>query len=436
MPASTVVCVISFRGGGTRKRARETLTVATPTAHDAYAAFRIPAYRRYFAGNLVFILGLQMQNAAVGWEMYQRTGSALNLGFVGLVQFIPQLALVAVAGHITDVYNRKHVLMSAVSVSALGAVALAVNAALDGPILVMYVCLFLAGTARAFWMPSRSALLPRIVPLSIFSNAVSWNSSGFEVATVVGPAVGGLLIHYTGVTVVYVLTAIEVSLFAILLSKVSYAHEPPPPSPMNLRSLLAGVRFILKAKAVLAVMMLDMFGVLLGGATALMPIYATDILHVGALGYGCLLAGPSVGAIVSGVTHAHRGPLRRAGRTILLAVTCFGAATIVFGISRSFPLSLAMLFILGVCDNISVVVRSTLIQTATPDDMRGRVSALNGLFIGTSNQLGAFESGTVAALFGPVASVVIGGLGTIAVTGITAWLSPSLRKYGRLGGEH
>ncbi len=292
--------VISFRGGGTRKKPREILTVSTPAAHDAYAAFRIPAYRRYFVGNLIFILGLQMQKAAVGWEMYERTGSALNLGLVGLVQFIPQLALVAVAGHITDIYNRKHVLMSAVSLSAVAAVVLAVNSALDGPILLMYACLFVSGTARAFWMPSRSALLPRIVPLSIFSNAVSWNSSGFEISTLVGPAIGGLLIHYTGVPVVYVLTAIEVGCFAFLLSRISYRHEPPAPSPLSLHALSAGVRFIFKTKVVLAVMMLDMFGILLGGATALMPIYATDILHVGALGFGCLLAAPSAGAIISG----------------------------------------------------------------------------------------------------------------------------------------
>jgi len=182
-------------------------------------------------------------------------------------------------------------------------------------------------------------------------------------------------------------------------------------------------------------MCLDMFAVLLGGATALMPIYAKDILHVGANGLGWLLAAPSAGAFTSALIQAHRGPLRRAGRTILLAVACFGAATVFFGLSTFFPLSLAMLFALGVCDNISVVVRSTLVQISTPDDMRGRVSALNGLFIGTSNQLGAFESGAVANLLGPVTSVVLGGVGTIAVAGITAWLSPSLRRYGRLGGH-
>ena len=384
----------------------------------------------------MFILGLQMQKVAVGWEMYERTGSALNLGFVGLIQFLPQLALVAVAGHITDIYNRKHVLMGAVLLSAVAAIVLAVNAVMHGPIFVIYACLFAAGTARAFWMPARAAFLPRIVPMSIYSTAVSWNTSGFEMASFIGPAIGGFVIGYFGgPTTVYTIDAIVMIAFVLLVSRITYKHEPQAKTQVTLSSLFAGARFIWKTKEVLAVMMLDMFGVLLGGATALMPIYAKDILHVGASGLGWLLAAPSAGAITSALTQAHRGPLQRAGRTILIAVTCFGAATIVFGISRWFPLSLLMLFVLGVCDNISVVVRSTLVQTSTPDEMRGRVSALNGLFIGTSNELGAFESGAVADLFGPVFSVVFGGVGTIVVVAITAWLSPSLRKYGPLGGH-
>ena len=406
----------------------------TLKTHDAYAVFRIPAYRSYFIGNLIFILGLQMQKVAVGWEIYERTGSALNLGFVGLVQFLPQVALVAVAGHITDIYNRKHVLMAAVSLSAAAAAVLAINSVMRGPIFLTYACLFALGTARAFWMPARSAFLPRIVPLSIFSTAVSWNTSGFEISSFIGPAIGGLVIGYAGgVTVVYALNAAAIGCFVFLLSRIPYTHEPPARSPLTLRSLSAGVRFIWNTKVVFSVMMLDMFGVLLGGATALMPIYAKDILNVGARGLGWLLAAPSAGAFAAALFQAHRPPLRRAGLTVLLAVTGFGAATMVFGVSRYFPLSLVMLFVLGVCDNISVVVRSTLVQTITPDEMRGRVSALNGLFIGTSNELGAFESGTVADLFGPVFSVVIGGFGTITVAAITAWLSPSLRKYGPLG---
>jgi len=401
--------------------------------HDAYAAFRIPAYRRYFFGNLIFILGLQMQKVAVGWEMYDRTGSALDLGYVGLVQFLPQVALVAVAGHITDAYNRKRVLMGAVGLSAIAAFILALNSWTKGPIALMYVSLFLAGSARAFWMPARSALLPRIVPMEIFNNAVSWNSSGFEISSFVGPAIGGFLIYWGGVTMVYAVNATAIGCFVVLLWRIHYHHQRQPRGPINLQSLLAGMHFVWKTKVVMSVMMLDMFGVLLGGATALMPVFARDILGVGARGLGWLLAAPSVGAFSSALTQAHMGPLKRAGRTILLAVSGFGLATIVFGLSRSFPLSLLMLFALGVCDNISVVVRSTLVQTATPDEMRGLVSALNGLFVGTSNELGAFESGFVANLVGPVGSVVIGGVGTVIVVIATAWFSPSLRKYGRLG---
>ena len=285
--------------------------------HDAYAAFRISAYRRYFSGNLVFILGLQMQKVAVGWEIYERTGSALNLGLVGLVQFIPQLAFVAVAGHITDVYNRKHVLMASVGLSAVAAAILAVNAATEGPILLLYSCLFLSGAARAFWMPSRSAFLPRIVPLSIFSNAVSWNTSGFEIASFTGPAVGGFIIGYAGgVTSVYVLNAFVIVGFMILISRIPYKHERPARSALTLQSLSAGARYIWNTKVVLSVMMLDMFGVLLGGATALMPIFARDILQVGARGLGWLMAAPSVGAFTSALIQAHRGPLQRAGRAV------------------------------------------------------------------------------------------------------------------------
>ena len=406
----------------------------TSPKHDAYAAFRVPAFQRYFLGNLVLILGLQMQKVAVGWEMYERTGSALHLGYLGLAQFIPQVALVVVAGHITDAYNRKHVLMGALFLTAMAAVALALNSWWHGPTYVIYLCMLAAGVARAFWMPSRAAFLPRIVPLPIFSNAVSWNTSGFEIASMTGPAIGGMVIGYlAGVTAVYTLVAVVVLLFVFLLSRIAYKHEPLERSPVTLHSLSAGMNFIWKTPDVLAVMMLDMFAVLLGGATALMPIYAKDILQVGPKGLGWLLAAPSAGAFSMALIQAHRGPLQKAGRAVLLAVAGFGAATVVFGISKHFALSLAMLFLLGICDNVSVVVRSTLIQTSTPDEMRGRVSALNGLFIGTSNELGAFESGAAARLFGPVVSVVAGGVGTILVAAITAWLSPALRHYGRLG---
>jgi Transmembrane secretion effector len=262
---------------------------------------------------------------------------------------------------------------------------------------------------------------------------VSWNSSGFEISSMAGPAIGGLLIGaFQNPTLVYAINATGQFIFISLLAGIVYKGQATNKRPLTLSSLSAGFRFAWKAKVVFAAMALDMFGVLLGGATAMMPIYAKDILRVGARGLGWLMAAPSIGAFSMALIQAHRGPLRRAGRTMLLAVTGFGAVTVIFGISTNFWLSMAMLLLLGSCDNRSVVIRSTLVQVLTPDDMRGRVSAINSLFIGTSNELGAFESGIVANFLGPVFSVVSGGIGTIAVVLMMAWLSPDLRRYGPL----
>ena len=402
--------------------------------HDPYAALRVPAFRRYFTGNVILILGWQMQRVAVGWEIYERTGSALHLGYVGLAQFLPQVIFALVAGHITDAYNRKRVLMASLALNTAAAVGLAWNSVQSGSIFLMYVFLLLNGSARAFVMPARSAFLPRIVPLGIFPNAVSWNTSGFEIASMTGPAIGGLLIgFFQSATLDYAINAFGGMMFMVLLSNVAYKHQPQERQAITMRSVSAGFRFIWKSKVVLSAIMLDMFAVLLGGATALMPIYAKDILQVGPSGLGWLLTAPSLGAFTMALLQAHRRPLQRPGQTLLLAVAGFGTVTILFGISRNFWFSLVMLYLLGAFDNISVVIRTTLVQTLTPDEMRGRVSALNSLFVGTSNELGAFESGLVAGLFGPVFSVVSGGIGTLLVVAGTTWLSPQLRRQTLLG---
>lgn len=401
-------------------------------AHDPYAAFRLPDFRRYMAGNFVFLVGLQMQKVAIGWEIYERTGSALHLGYVGLAQFAPQLLLAPFAGHVADAYNRKRVLTCALLVNALAALGLAWNAMRPAPLVVSYLLLIVVGSARAFWMPARSAILPRIVPVEIFGNAVSWNSSGFELAAITGPAVGGLLIgllrHTTGV---YLVNGTAVISFIVLVSRIHYEHTSGQKSEVTLDAMSAGFRFVWDSKIVLAAILLDTFGVLFGGATALMPVYAKDILHVGPRGLGWLLAAPSVGAVTMAFVQAHRGALRTPGRTLLTAVAGFGLVTILFGLSTHFWFSLLMLCALGACDNISVVLRGTLVQVLTPDHMRGRVSSLNGLFVGTSNELGAFESGLMAQWLGPVVSVVGGGLGTIAVVLGIAWLFPGLRTLRR-----
>jgi len=401
--------------------------------HDAYAVFRLPAYRRYFAGNMILILGWQMQKVAIGWEIYERTHSAMYLGYAGLVQFAPQVLFMLIAGHITDSFNRKLVFMAALAFNATAALGLAINSLHGGSIFFLYGCLCLYGTSRSFIMPSRAAFLPGIVPLEIFSTAVSWNSSGFEISSMAGPAIGGLLIAaFQSPTLVYAINAIGQLTFVMLLGGITYKNVRNERQPMTLQALSAGFRFVWKAKVVLSAMTLDMFGVLLGGATAMMPIYAKDILHVGPRGLGWLMSAPSLGAFSMALLQAHRGPLKKAGRTLLFAVAGFGIVTIVFGISKNFWLSMLMLYILGSCDNISVVVRSTLVQVLTPDVMRGRVSALNSLFIGTSNELGAFESGLVANFLGPVFSVVSGGVGTLLIVLGIAGLSPKLRRYGRL----
>lgn len=401
--------------------------------HDAYAAFRLPAFRRYFAGNMILILGWQMQKVAIGWEIYERTHSAMYLGYAGLVQFTPQVLFMLFAGHITDTFNRKRVFMAALTFNALAAIGLAVNSARGGSIYFLYACLFLYGTSRSFIMPSRAAFLPGIIPLEIFSTAVSWNSSGFEISSMAGPAIGGLLIGaFQSPTLVYTINAIGQLTFVALLVNIPFKHLRGERQPLTFGSLSAGFRFVWKAKVIFSAITLDMFGVLLGGATAMMPIYAKDILRVGPRGLGWLMSAPSLGAFSMALLQAHRGPLRKAGRTLLFAVAGFGTVTIIFGISRNFWLSMSMLYLLGSCDNISVVVRSTLVQVLTPDDMRGRVSALNSLFIGTSNELGAFESGFIANFFGPVFSVVSGGIGTLLIVLGMVWLSPDLRRYGRL----
>ena len=402
-----------------------------PARHDAYAAFRVASFRRYFVGHTILILGWQMQKVAVLWEIYERTDSALHLGYVGLAQFAPFAALAIFAGHITDTYNRKHVLIIAAAANSLGAIGLAWNSAY-GTAMMTYAFLFMIGFARSFQMPARRAFLPRIVPRETFPNAVSWHSSGFELASMGGPALGGAIIAiFQTALPIYLFNAVGLWVFLLLVASIRYVHQRVE-NPMSVKSVLAGFQFIRSSPIVFAAITLDMLGVLFGGAVALMPVFARDILMVGPQGLGWLMAAPAIGAFSMALMQAHLRPAQHAGRRLLIAVSGFGLVTIGFGLSQSFSLSLVMLFLLGACDNISVVIRGVLVQILTPDAMRGRVSAIDGLFIGTSNELGAFESGMVASLFTPVISVVSGGVGTILVVLMVAWIWPQLRHYGAL----
>jgi MFS family permease len=403
--------------------------------HDPYASLRHRDFLLFLIASMLSTVGAEMQTVAVGWQLYERTGSAMSLGLVGLVQAVPVLLLALPAGQVADRFRRKDVVMATQLLMGLASLGMTVASALQAPVAWMYVFLFVTGVAGAFSFPARWAFVPELVEPALYHNAVTWRSSGWQCAAVVGPALGGLgIAFWHSATPVY---AIDAGIGLVVAGVVaSLAGRPRPTGTQSLswRSLLAGVEFVRKSDLILATITLDMFAVLLGGAISLLPIYAKDILHVGPSGLGWLRAAPSLGALSMAMLIAHRPPMRQAGPTLLAAVAGFGAATIVFGLSRSYELSWAMLFLTGALDNISVVIRGTLIQTLTPDAMRGRVSAVNSVFIGMSNELGAFESGLVARLLGPVVSVVAGGVGCLLVVLGVATLWPSVRLLGSIHG--
>lgn len=401
---------------------------------DPYRALRVRDFRLLLLGVCFSFFGQQMVAVALGWELYTRTGSALVLGGVGLAQVIPVILLSLPAGAVADRYDRRRIMLVTQSVVVVGALGLAALSALHADVPLIYGCLMLIGAAAAFNGPANSALVGQVVPPQLFENAVTWRSSATQVSAVLGPAAGGLLIAVLGgATLIYVLYAVAALGFVALLTQVRpRPREGQAGGSRSLRSIGEGVRFLWRTPVLLAAITLDLFAVLLGGAVTLLPVFAQDILQVGPVGLGWLRAAGSVGAVGMALALAYRPAFTRAGRTLLFAVAGFGAATVVFGLSRSFALSFAMLLVLGALDNISVVIRSTLVLVRTPDAMRGRVGAVNALFISTSNQLGGFESGLTAELFGPVPAVVAGGIGTLLVVVLVAWLWPEMRRLGSL----
>jgi MFS family permease len=399
--------------------------------HDAYAALRHRDYRLLLSGGVLTSIASEAQAVVVGWELYERTDSKWLLGVAGLAQFLPVLLLALPAGQAADRFSRKVLFRLAVLTAALTSLALSALSFRHGPVELIFVCLVLSGVARAFAGPARSSLLFQVVAPQSLGNAVTWNSSGWQFASVVGPALGGLLLAGAGrADVVYLASALLSLLCVFLLGPIRPRPVERPSTARSLASLLSGVRFVWRTEPLMAAITLDLFAVLLGGATALLPVFARDILHVGPAGLGWLRAAPALGAILMALFMAHRPPLRRPGRALLWAVAGFGASIIVFGLSENFLLSFLMLALSGALDNVSVVVRGTLVQTLTPDDMRGRVAAVNTVFISSSNELGAFESGATAALFGPILSVVGGGVGTIVVVLLVLWRWPALLRLG------
>lgn len=408
------------------------LTNASQAArHDPYAALRFRDFCFYLVGWVVSVAGSQILEVAVGWDLYQRTGSAMTLGWVGLVSAIPIILFALPAGHLADRFDRRQIMLSTQLLSTLCAVTLGILSHYHGPLTAIYSVLFLTATGKALGWPARSALVPSLVPTEIFANAIAWNTTGFEIAATSGPALGGLILVWSH-TAAYFVAACGGLVFIAMIFPIRTRRAPARLEPATFKSVAAGVRYVIDTQIILAVITLDLFAVLLGGATYILPIFAENILHVGASGFGWLRASPALGALLGAILMAHLPPMKHAGRALLLAVIGFGAATIVFGLSTSFWLSMAMLFLTGVFDNVSVLVRHTLVQVLTPDSMRGRVSAVNNIFVGASNELGGFESGLTAKIFGPIVSVVGGGIGTIVVVLATSVIWPQVRKFGSL----
>jgi MFS family permease len=411
---------------------------AEPSPDSPYAVFRIASYRDFTLGSLATRVGTRLQSVAMGWDVYQRTGEPLALGLVGLIQVIPAILLALPAGWLADRFDRQRIILLSLAGMTLTSAGLALQSYAEAPIATLYGLLFIDAVAGTMGRPARTAILPRIVPRSLFPRAVTWNMSLFQLAAVIGPGVGGFVVAWS-IPAAYAIAAISSALFALVVMRLPAGCGIPEVESgdagggSSLSTLFDGVRYVWRTRVLLAILSLDMFAVLLGGAVFLLPIFAEDILRVGATGLGWLHAAPAMGALLTALAMTHLPPLPRAGRALLICVGGFGVATIIFGLSTSLPVSLVMLFLTGAFDQVSMVVRHTMVQLITPDAMRGRVSAVNGVFVSTSNELGGFESGLVAHWFGPIVAVVSGGIGTIFVVAVMTVASRQLRGFGSLG---
>ncbi len=398
-------------------------------------AFGYRNFRLFQTARFILTIAIQMQAIAVGWHIYELTHSALHLGFVGLVQFLPAIILALITGHTADRFDRQKILvctMSGISVccTMLAALTQFANASLPA----MYFVLCILGTIRAFTGPASHALLPQLVPPERFGNALALGSSTWQIATVLGPSLGGLIYGSAGgALTVYIIAAVLACGAALLMTRVNPEPVPLETRAISWETVFAGIRYIWSEKIILGAMSLDLFAVLLGGSVALLPIYASDILHVGPYGLGILRSAPAAGAAVMAIILAAYPIVNHAGLKMFAGVATFGMCTLVFGLSKNFGLSLAALFVLGAADMISVVVRGLLVQGATPSAMRGRVSAVSLVFISASNELGEFESGLTASWFGTVPAVVIGGAGTLIVVAIWLVLFTNLRNANNIG---
>jgi len=416
---------------------------------DYRSAFKSRDFRLYQTARLMVILGAEAQSVAVAWQVYALTHSALDLGYTGLALFLPGIFVMLAAGHAADRYDRRRIILlcytlQACCTAALLWLSMSATALKGGRIWPIYAVLVGIGLGRAFSGPAASAMLPSLVPKEHFVNAVTWGATVYQIANMSGPAVGGILFTlplagalaaWNGAPLVYGFTLLMLLGFIVLVSMIRAKMVTTDKKAFSLKTMLAGLEYVWRAKLLLGSISLDLFAVLLGGATALLPIFATDILHAGPRGLGLLRAMPSVGALAVSLAMLVKPIKRKAGATMLICVGIFGAATVVFGLSKSIWLSAAALVIVGASDMVSVVVRSSLLQLATPPEMRGRVSAVNWLFVGASNEFGEFESGATAQWWGAVKAVVIGGIASMVVTTSAAVLFPQLRRVDALTAE-
>jgi MFS family permease len=401
----------------------------------AYEVLRIRGFRLMSSARFAMTFALQMQVVIVGWQVYEITRDPLSLGLIGLAEALPSLSVSLYAGHLADLHDRRKIIVNSLAVLvfcsfALFFFTLDISPVLDSfGVTAIYAVIFLSGLARGFMGPSVFGLIGQIVPRPLLPKASAWNSTAWQTAAIIGPAVGGLIYAYVGITATYLLDAILVTVALYLIALIpSHGKVHQVAEETMKERLLSGVRFVFRNQIIVGALSLDLFAVLFGGAVALLPVFAKDILLVGPEGLGVLRAAPAVGAAIVALALAHRPTMSKAGTKLFWCVAGFGVCMIVFGISENFYLSLIALAVSGALDSISVIVRSTILQLHTPDHMRGRVSAVNSMFIGSSNEIGAFESGVAAKLLGVVPSVIFGGSMTLLTVGITALKAPKLRK--------
>jgi MFS family permease len=404
------------------------------SASQSRIAFQYPNFRYYQAARFLAVAASEMQSVAVGWQVYEFTKRPLDLGLVGLAQFLPGFLLFLLAGHTADRISRKRIIATCyVGFASCSALLLAFTVHGLRSVAPIYLILVLIGIVRAFNGPAGQAFLPMLVPEEHFPNAVAWGSSIFMSATILGPTAGGILYGWTGSPdIVYGTAALALVIAFVFVAMIRTRDGQRPRKSASVDTLLAGFRYVFENKLVLGAISLDLFAVLLGGAVALLPVYAKEILFVGPRGLGLLRAAPGIGAVLTAIAVAHWPLRKRAGITMLWCIAGFGAFTIVFGLSRNVAVSVLALVLVGATDMISVVVRSTMVQLATPDEMRGRVSAVNMIFVGASNEFGQFESGITAHWFGTVPAVVLGGVGTLLVVSVWSVMFPELRRVNEL----